>query len=463
LGGLPKKTTILKKMNFDPNQTLLIDSGALLFARHQAGAAIKAGQDQILAEAIVSAYNEMGYEAVGISSYDLAGGLSFLSKMAELSTFPWLSANLVDQESKKPIFSPSLILGKSGLKIGIIGLTDQRGLIHSKKDNYHVLPWQKILPTELNKLSSQCDIIVLFSSLSTADNKKISQLYPRINIILQAGINTNNLKAHLINNTLTTQTAKQGKYLGRIQINWHSNGKWQSSRPDPLSDKKKELDRLNWQINKFRSKGNPAEIYKNKPKVLQGLIKMEERKLSLSEEISKLTSQTKNGVNKSNWQGDFIAVEIDIDDDPAVDMLVQQAKRQVNEMGQRISRKKGLVGYSGHIRCQECHEEEYRGWTASRHASAFATLTKRKQQYNVNCLPCHVTGINADNRNLALALPLELQSVGCEACHGPGLQHADNPRSNPLTTPVITETCLKCHNDEHDDSFDFTRDSKLAH
>lgn len=449
-------------MNYDPAKTLLVDGGALLFARRQAESEIKTRQDRILARAIVQSYNEMGYDAVGISSYDLSGGLNFLFEMSELADFPWLSANIFDETGKKNIFTPSLVLERNGVKIGIFALTDP-SRSPSTANNIRIESWQKILPDLITELRSQCDMVILLSSLSRKTNEEISRNYPEINIIIQSATSTGNLKPVLFGNTLITQTAKQGKYLGHLQINWQKNSSWQNNKTSPLTIRFNELDRIKWQINKLKGKGNPTEIYRNRPRILEYLKKMEARKIQLTSEIDRLRTEEGPDNYKSTWQDNFIAMEAAIDNDPAVDQLVQKAKHQVNEMGRQISRKKGLTGYSGHISCQECHIEEYRNWADTRHAGAFATLTKKAQQYNVSCLPCHVTGISDHNRNMALTLTHELQNVGCEACHGPGLRHAGNPRSFPMDRKIDRETCLKCHNREHDDSFEFEYDISKAH
>lgn len=76
-------------------------------------------------------------------------------------------------------------------------------------------------------------------------------------------------------------------------------------------------------------------------------------------------------------------------------------------------------GYAGTKACLECHEEIGAAFTSSFHAKAWA---------------------GGDQ--------------GCEACHGPGAQHADNPSRESIGTfgPKATraaatqsEACLRCH------------------
>ena len=54
-----------------------------------------------------------------------------------------------------------------------------------------------------------------------------------------------------------------------------------------------------------------------------------------------------------------------------------------------------------------------------------------------------------------LTLPAALQSVGCEACHGPGLTHADSPDKVKPQGKVKEKTCTACHTKERDPAFNY--------
>ena len=50
-----------------------------------------------------------------------------------------------------------------------------------------------------------------------------------------------------------------------------------------------------------------------------------------------------------------------------------------------------------------------------------------------------------------------LQNVGCEVCHGPGSAHAERPETTPPVRgrQVPESVCVRCHNEEHSDRFDY--------
>ncbi len=70
-------------------------------------------------------------------------------------------------------------------------------------------------------------------------------------------------------------------------------------------------------------------------------------------------------------------------------------------------------------------------WQKTRHAKAYDSLAAKGQQFNQDCLPCHVTGVVTGKEPYILTLPEALLQVGCEACHGPGRAHAAKSKSHP--------------------------------
>ena len=98
-------------------------------------------------------------------------------------------------------------------------------------------------------------------------------------------------------------------------------------------------------------------------------------------------------------------------------------------------------------------------WQKTAHARAWQTLVRVQQQFNQDCLICHVTLPTYDmetvlDNNLLATLPPEFRGVGCEACHGPGRDHAAQPEQ-VRPRPADEKTCLLCHTPDHDNNFNF--------
>ena len=405
------------------------------------------------------AYNLMGYDAVGITEYDLAGGLDFFKKMESLSNFSWLSANLVAEDTDLPIFKPQIILQKGELTIGVIGLTGDGAARILTGNNAKLRNWQEVLPQLAEKLALQCDMIVLLSNLSADQNREISKTVPDINILIQAGIRTSNMAPAILNQTLFCQTGKQGKYLGELTIQWNKAGKWKTEDGKNSLQQKRKLDRLNWNIRRIEAQGDPGEINKSKPGTLQSYHNLVSERQTLVDSITKLENSSYQEELSSTFQNRFVAMQTNLGDQRDVLKIVKKTRKKINAAGNKyVKNMKKMRAYAGSKACGDCHEKFYNNWRKSRHGRAFQTLVNKKQENNINCLPCHVTGVKPDNGVMALSLPANLRNVGCESCHGPGKIHANDPDKKIFLSRPARETCITCHNDEHDNFFNYETD-----
>jgi hypothetical protein len=133
--------------------------------------------------------------------------------------------------------------------------------------------------------------------------------------------------------------------------------------------------------------------------------------------------------------------------------LRDQAGRQRSRGGRRF------VGSSA---CAECHAAIVRQWADSPHARAFQVLREGHDHVRTQCVSCHVTGFEQPGGFLDESTTAELANVGCEACHGPGAQHLEQPR-RPYGE-VTLQTCVTCHTSEMDPDFNYYRQRpEVAH
>ncbi len=102
--------------------------------------------------------------------------------------------------------------------------------------------------------------------------------------------------------------------------------------------------------------------------------------------------------------------------------------------------------YVGSLACKKCHAKEYDIWDSTKHAGAYQTLIDNpkafpphNRQFDAECVVCHtvgfkyLTGFRDDAAGYVTAEKSKhLFGVGCEACHGPGNLHVDNPKNPQL-------------------------------
>ena len=107
--------------------------------------------------------------------------------------------------------------------------------------------------------------------------------------------------------------------------------------------------------------------------------------------------------------------------------------------------------YLGSSTCQECHQDEYAVWEASRHAAAWESLVEVEEQGTLDCLECHTTGMREPGGFSPFLPNLGLAYVGCETCHGPGSSHLEwagrgaDEFAEIAISPGSLVACLACH------------------
>lgn len=475
MGGLSKKAYQLNQLRKIHPETVAIDSGGLLFKQEKLSrGTLQEKQFQATAKGIISAYNTMEYKAVGVASQDLAAGLPFLLDMQRQSKFPWISSNLVSRAKGNHLFSPQVLIISGKMKIGILGLTgSDAAAIFTEEDDATLLPWQKALPAQISKIKDKADMIILLSNLSEAENKAISEVHPNIHIILQCGSSQGNIIPALSRNTVITQVEPQGKHVGLLRVTWDKRSKkWQNSEAEQLAlNKTHQLDRLSWQISRFRKNGDPLLTFKDQPAALQAYQDLVDERDKLQKEISQMHSQREEeGREKkghSTFANHFYPMDNNVPDDREIRTIVDATTKAVNDLARQEAAKlgaktqqpsrQGQEEYSGHKACMACHEKAATKWQKTLHARAYDTLKNKEQHFNLRCLPCHVTGAWNQNGEQLLGIGENRRHVGCESCHGPARIHALSPDAQKPFLPGAA-VCLECHTTEHDDDFNFESD-----
>jgi predicted CXXCH cytochrome family protein len=110
--------------------------------------------------------------------------------------------------------------------------------------------------------------------------------------------------------------------------------------------------------------------------------------------------------------------------------------------------------------CGNCHVGHQRDWKGTRHASAFKTLADLPAGVaQPACYDCHTVGPNGNkatgNVGYKAVKDSAYYDVQCEACHGPGFTHVQNPEvaaNWPLPRIGVDpakESCVSCHSGTH--------------
>lgn len=114
-------------------------------------------------------------------------------------------------------------------------------------------------------------------------------------------------------------------------------------------------------------------------------------------------------------------------------------------------RSQALVGEAAR-ECGSCHKAQQEQWARSRHAHAWITLKVRGDDRRAECVGCHTTPL------LVAPLGSAESGIGCNTCHGDGLEHTLHPAKKGSITRVPAATvCVDCHTSEASPHFELAR------
>ena len=121
-----------------------------------------------------------------------------------------------------------------------------------------------------------------------------------------------------------------------------------------------------------------------------------------------------------------------------------------------VAAAKGQPTYVGMESCGDCHSDAVDFWKKTVHAQAWQTLVERGQQFDYECIGCHVTGWEKPGGS-NLGHNDKLRDIQCETCHGPASIHvAKGGEEKPAAVrraPAEDLCATQCHTHEHSDTF----------
>lgn len=306
MGGLSRRSTLLKKLTFEKDRTYIkLESGNVLFKDKQATLSMSL---HTTARKVAKSFKRMKYDAIGVGNLDLSASYH-KDNMSGSERLPFISLNTVDSQGVNP-FQPFNIIQAGSYKVGITSIAAPT----KGKMKYTSTPWTKALAKQLPVLKEKTDFIIVLSNLTTKENRKIAKDFPGINIIISADENLGNLSASLIGRTLITQTGTLGQYIGVLDIEIAPNKKWKKNY---------------FKINSLKRKQHSIPRSINKLKTSQTGTENAVRISELEKELADLPNQIKKAEKEldaqqgSSFKVEFMPIETTIEKDPAIEAILK--------------------------------------------------------------------------------------------------------------------------------------------
>lgn len=184
----------------------------------------KESSSKLKAKTIVKGYNRIGYDVVNVGQSDFAAGRDFLQELIDSSQAEFISANIIDSESKKVVFKPSLIVERGGLKVGVIGLTTS---LPEKITDLELKDYLITGQEEIKLLRNKVEIIVVLLNAPKAEIEKARKAFKSADYIFlsRESSRTRPDLPQIDGLPLMYSMNIQGKYIARVDINVKDNTK----------------------------------------------------------------------------------------------------------------------------------------------------------------------------------------------------------------------------------------------
>jgi 2',3'-cyclic-nucleotide 2'-phosphodiesterase (5'-nucleotidase family) len=267
------------------------------------------------ARLIIESLNLMGYDALGVGDDDLALGKDFLLEVSKKGNIPFLSSNIVDEESGKLLFQSHLVKKINGLKIGIFSLLSPDIFLSQsdiRKKGLTIRPPIEVAQNTIKELQPKTDLIVLLSHLGYAKDLELAQTLQGIHIIVGSHTGMNLFNAPVIGDKIVLQTAPKGMYGGRLDLILYNN---EAIFYNTMTKRSLESN-----LNRVKSRlGSP------------GIPDAERAQLGRAEEQIKKTLRQLQG--KNEFTNTISPLREDMKEDPNIGKLIENFKSKFPETG----------------------------------------------------------------------------------------------------------------------------------
>lgn len=433
---------------------LFVDAGSLLYARAPIPPQL-ATQEELKADVLAEIYRTaLKADAVGVGPADLPAGLDHLR-------LPRLASNLPAVSSR----APKLVV-VAGTKVGILGVVAQ-GAVSGVKLDDPVLAGRRAL-TELRGRGAQVVIGLLQADSRKAAVQLVRDLGGIDFAIAGLGLvapepEEVETEARRIGDAWLVVPANRGQVVARLDVTVREAGRFADAvGPGAATAKLAVLDRQLASID-----ADLAAFAKDRSADPAFIAQKQSERAQLVGERDRLKAQPVVVPPHGNY---FTLEQVRIHKGLACHTAVQDAVsklyRATGEANVQAAANvavlpppKGQAAYAGAESCTDCHDEAVEFWRKTVHATAWKPIEDRGQQFDLDCISCHVTGWDKPGGS-NLAHNEALRAVQCETCHGPGSIHvAKGGLEKPLAIlrgPPDDLCASQCHTKEHSDTFQLT-------
>lgn len=142
-------------------------------------------------ETLVEALSELKLSALSPSINDFRLGMKDVSDLKGKARFPFVSANIVDAQTKQLLFEPKISLDQDGIRMIVVGLSGAADPAYGAIVGATTISPLEALQKTLEGVDAKDQLVILLSSLSDLEREQVQLRFPQIHLILGANHQSN--------------------------------------------------------------------------------------------------------------------------------------------------------------------------------------------------------------------------------------------------------------------------------
>jgi len=213
MGGMDRVATVVKSIRAARPDSILLDGGDTWHGSMTSF--LTKGQD------MVNIMNQLGVEAM-TSHWEWTYGTDRVKEIVETLPFPFLGANIYDNEWNEPAFEPYKIFEKGGVRVAVIGQAFPYMPIANpgwKFPEYSFGIRQERMQEMVNEVrAAGADVVVCLSHNGFDVDKKMAAGVQGIDVILTGHTHDAIPEPVLVGQTILIASGSNGKFVSRVDL-----------------------------------------------------------------------------------------------------------------------------------------------------------------------------------------------------------------------------------------------------
>jgi hypothetical protein len=379
---MARRAAFIDSVRTEVGGVVLVDAGN--FTGHQ----VETAEARSLF--LLEVMKKVDYDAITIGASDTRLGGGLLRSIVQGGEYPFVSANIVDSESRDLVCDPYRIIDRDGLRIGITAVTffPFAKLESVQAEGFDALDPAESLEKIVPELRREADVVIVLARMHSNRARQLGEHFVDM------------LDVVVVGNSEGGRGLVHPENGGAVYVT--SSDRGQSFGVAKLALADGRVDRVT---------GDEVILTKRLPEEPEMLSTVQEFQRNLND-LMRIQAATGKALQSSADGHYYLGVES----------------------------------------CASCHEREYEIWRETPHAHAFQTLVTAGQEALPECYGCHVTGHGDPiGYDPAVDGDARLVNVQCEVCHDKGSRHS---RDGDYGRSLLMNACGQCHDPDNSPDFD---------